>query len=153
MPFAAAHEIATALEQDIRGELGSEAEVETHIEPLEARVLTGEDASADRLAEIERLLSDIAADGPLTEIHNVRVRVNDDGIFVAFHCQVDGARSVEFVHAAVDRLEKTLREEAAPGAAHHRRRRAARAPGSLGMQMSVPNGTGDRMILAMMPRE
>ena len=110
MPFAAAHEIATALEQDIRGELGSEVEVETHIEPLEARVLTGEDASADRLAEIERLLGDIAADGPLTEIHNVRVRVNDDGIFVAFHCQVDGARSVEFVHAAVDRLEKTLRE-------------------------------------------
>ena len=31
-------------------------------------------------------------------------------MFVTFHCRVDGARSVEFVHAAVDRLEKTLRE-------------------------------------------
>jgi cation diffusion facilitator family transporter len=110
MPFAAAHEIATALEQDIRSELGSEVEVETHIEPLEARITAGETAGNDRTAEIARLLSDIAADGPLTEIHNVRVRVNDDGMFVTFHCRIDGARSVEFVHSAVDRLEKTLRE-------------------------------------------
>lgn len=110
MPFAAAHEIATALEQDIRAELGSEVEVETHIEPLEARITAGETAGSDRTTEIEHLLSDIAGGGPLTEIHNVRVRVNDDGMFVTFHCRVDGARSVEFVHSAVDRLEKTLRE-------------------------------------------
>jgi cation diffusion facilitator family transporter len=110
MPFAAAHEIATALEQDIRAELGSEVEVETHIEPLEARILAGEAAGRERTGEIERLLSDIAVEGPLTDIHNVRVRVNDDGMFVTFHCRVDGARSVEFVHAAVDRLENALRE-------------------------------------------
>ena len=110
MPFAAAHEIATALEQDIRAELGSEVEVETHIEPLEARILAGEPAGPERTTAIEHLLEDIAAEGPLTGIHNVRVRVNDDGMYVTFHCRVDGARSVEFVHAAVDRLEKTLRE-------------------------------------------
>jgi len=110
MPFASAHEIATALEQDIRAELGSEVEVETHIEPLEVRILAGEPAAPDRTVAIERLLEEIAADGPLTAIHNVRVRDNDDGMFVTFHCRVDGARSVEFVHAAVDRLEKTLRE-------------------------------------------
>ena len=39
MPLAAAHEIASQLEEAIRDELGPDVEVETHIEPLPAVVL------------------------------------------------------------------------------------------------------------------
>ena len=48
--LAAAHEIASRLEQAVRDELGPEVEVETHIEPLLADVLSGRDAArgADR---------------------------------------------------------------------------------------------------------
>ncbi len=50
----AAHEIASRLEEAVREELGPDVEVETHIEPLPADVLAGRDASAARIAEVQR---------------------------------------------------------------------------------------------------
>src|SRR5262245_51099974 len=44
-----AHEIADALEQAVRDELGIEVEVETHIEPLQIRGILGRDAGQDRV--------------------------------------------------------------------------------------------------------
>jgi cation diffusion facilitator family transporter len=49
--LAAAHEVATRLEQAVRDGLGSDVEVETHIEPLSADVLSGRDASASASAK------------------------------------------------------------------------------------------------------
>ena len=112
MPFAAAHEIATALEQDIRAELGARS----RSRPISSRSRRASSlASPPDRSEPPRssIFSRILPPGPLTGIHNVVVRVNDDGMYVTFHCRVDGARSVEFVHAAVDRLEKYRRKIAA----------------------------------------
>jgi divalent metal cation (Fe/Co/Zn/Cd) transporter len=47
----------------------------------------------------------------LRNIHDVRIRHTDQGMFVYFHCQADPASSVEAVHDAVDRLERELRRE------------------------------------------
>ena len=56
-PLAAAHEVASRLEEALREELGPDVEVETHIEPLPADVLPGRDASAARLAEVTEQLA------------------------------------------------------------------------------------------------
>jgi cation diffusion facilitator family transporter len=110
MALAAAHEVASRLEEAVRDELGTNVEVETHIEPLPADVLSGRDASAARIAEVREALSALTADiANLGEIHDVRVRDTADGEIVNFHCSVDPALSVSAVHDLVDAVERGLR--------------------------------------------
>lgn len=109
-PLVAAHDVASRFEQAVRNELGPDVEVETHIEPLPADVLSGRDASAARIAEIGETLSSLAAAIPnLAEVHDVRVRETPDGEIVNFHCRVAPALSVAAVHDMVDALERRLR--------------------------------------------
>jgi len=111
-PLAAAHEVASRLEDAIRHELGPEVEVETHIEPLPADLLAGRDAEPARIAEVRELLASVAAELPaLGEVHDVRVRETAAGEIVNFHCQVDPALSVSAVHDVVDALERRLRRQ------------------------------------------
>jgi cation diffusion facilitator family transporter len=108
--LTAAHDIASRLEDAVREELGTNVEVETHIEPLAADVLAGRDATAARLGEVREALAALAAEVPdLGEVHDVRVRETDDGEIVNFHCRVDSALSVSAVHDMVDALERRLR--------------------------------------------
>jgi cation diffusion facilitator family transporter len=104
-----AHEIASQLEDAVCRELGPEVEVETHIEPLESHDLAGRDAGVSRVNEIRAALTEIAADGPIGDIHDVRVRETDEGEVVIFHCHVDPNLTVETVHEKVDEVERALR--------------------------------------------
>ncbi len=110
LPLAAAHDIASRLEEAVRDELGANVEVETHIEPLPADVLAGRDATPARLAEVREALAALAPEfASLGEVHDVRVRETADGEIVNFHCRVDPALSVSAVHDMVDALERRLR--------------------------------------------
>jgi cation diffusion facilitator family transporter len=109
-PLAAAHDVASRLEEAIRRELGPDVEVETHIEPLPADLLSGHDADPARISEVRGILSSLAAELPaLGEVHDVRVRETAAGEIVNFHCHVDPALSVSAVHDLVDALERRLR--------------------------------------------
>ena len=110
LPLAAAHDIASNLEESVRDELGPSVEVETHIEPLPADVLAGRDASAARVAEVREALSALASEiAEFGEVHDVRVRETADGEIVNFHCSVDPVLSVSAVHDLVDAVERGLR--------------------------------------------
>jgi cation diffusion facilitator family transporter len=110
LALAAAHDVASSLEQALRDELGPNVEVETHIEPLPADVLAGRDAAAERVAEVRAVLNaQAAAHTDLYEIHDVRVRETADGEIVNFHCLVDPSLSVRAVHDLVDAVEDGLR--------------------------------------------
>jgi cation diffusion facilitator family transporter len=110
MPLGAAHDLADSLEQSIAGELGTDVEVESHIEPLQIATLAGKDIPNDRRDAYLSTLTRLAADSMLTDIHNLRARETDHGIFVTFHCRVDPAAHVDDVHEAVDILEHAFRE-------------------------------------------
>ncbi len=60
LSLARAHEIADALEAALRDELGPKVEVETHIEPLQVSDLAGRDASAERVAQVQAALAELA---------------------------------------------------------------------------------------------
>jgi cation diffusion facilitator family transporter len=109
LKLGAAHEVASSLEQAITDELGSEVEVETHIEPLQAQGVGGRDASPDRIAAIRNELAAVAASSPIGEVHEVRVRETADGEIVNFHCLADPALTVDEVHAEVDQIERGLK--------------------------------------------
>jgi cation diffusion facilitator family transporter len=111
LTLAAAHEIASGLEDAIRDELGSAVEVETHIEPLQMGGTSGRDSSRARTTAVRDALAEIATEmGLVHEIHDVRVRETPGGEVVNFHCLVDAALSVTEVHEKVDDLERALRQ-------------------------------------------
>ncbi len=110
MPHGQAHDIATALEEAIEAELGAGIEVETHIEPMNARELTGRGLTPEQAAPIEAALAAAArAGGTLTHVHNVRARDTASGLVVNYHCHADPRLSVDAVHAAVDEVDHALR--------------------------------------------
>ena len=107
-----AHEIADELEDAVRAELGPEAEVETHIEPLQVDGQSGRDAAPERVATVRAALTDIAQNVAFVgQIHDVRVRETPDGEIVNFHCLVDPALAVHNVHEKVDEVERALRRK------------------------------------------
>ncbi|HEX5777675.1 MAG TPA: cation diffusion facilitator family transporter [Xanthobacteraceae bacterium] len=112
LPLGRAHEIADTLEKAIAHEFSGEVEVETHIEPLQGDGMAGRDAAASLVAEIATALRALTpSDGPIRDVHNVRVRETAEGLIVNFHCRAAPSLSVDAVHEAVDRLERDLREQ------------------------------------------
>ena len=104
--LAVAHDQATNLEDAIRDGLGGDVEVESHIEPQPARLLLGEPAMPAETKRIEKLLQHLAkSEKSLSDLHNVRVRHAEGGLYVHYHCRFKPTETIDSVHAAVDRIE------------------------------------------------
>lgn len=111
MPVGEAHATATSLEEAIRAELGSDAEVESHIEPQPERMLSGQDADPEKTARVSAALLDLSARHPrLADVHSVRLRQNEIGLFLHYHCRCAPGETVERIHDDVDRVEAGLKE-------------------------------------------
>jgi cation diffusion facilitator family transporter len=111
MPIGKAHEVATGLEDAIRGELGKDVEVESHIEPLPDIQLSGDDVSTDlRQRIVARLKAYAAPQKRMSEIHNVRIRNTSEGLFVHYHCRFSPTDTVDQVHSMIDRVDRQLRD-------------------------------------------
>jgi len=107
-----AHDIASALEADMEEEMGPGVEVETHIEPLEARELSGADAAEATRAAITAGLTRRAAEiGAVQQVHHVRTRETSAGLVVNYHCRLDRWLSVDAMHEAVDKLDRAARAD------------------------------------------
>lgn len=112
MTLEAAHEKATALEAAIRRELGQDVEVESHIEPLPEKILPGEELPAPDKQQIETILRQcVAHESHISDIHNVRVRRNPEGLFVHYHCRFEPQETIETVHEIIDRIETALQRK------------------------------------------
>ncbi|MFO1130433.1 MAG: cation diffusion facilitator family transporter [Hyphomicrobiales bacterium] len=111
MPLGEAHDRATDLEDAIRGELGSDVEVESHIEPQPDRMLQGQDAPPALTAEVSGALQRFAAAHPrLTDLHSIRLRRNEEGLFLHYHCRCSPVDTVEQIHDDIDRVEAGLKD-------------------------------------------
>lgn len=111
MPIGAAHDITRSLEAAIRDEFGADAEVDTHIEPLEPEAPPGADAPAAAVEAIRAALVRLTAEqGTMRDVHNVRVRDTAAGQIVNYHCRARPSLTVEQVHEMVDEIERALRK-------------------------------------------
>ena len=111
MRLGEAHDTASALENAIRAELGDDVEVESHIEPQPDRLLEGEAAAPDLVGEVTAALHRLAGKHKrLTDLHNIRLRRNEEGLFLHYHCRCAPELTVESVHDDIDRVEAGLKE-------------------------------------------
>ena len=112
MALVEAHETATKLENAIRRELGGDVEVESHIEPQPEQLLEGNEAAARDTAVITKALMFLAAkQKQLSDLHNIRIRQTDQGVFVHYHCIFAGEETIDTVHACIDHIENGLQEK------------------------------------------
>lgn len=112
MALVEAHETATKLENAIRRELGADVEVESHIEPQPERLLEGKEASPENVTAVTDALLQLAGKQKrLSDLHNIRIRQTDQGVFVHYHCIFAGEESIDDVHACVDQIENRLQEK------------------------------------------
>lgn len=109
MPLGEAHEVASRLEAAIRAEIGAEIEVETHLEPLYPDLIQGEQLPDDRVAAYAASLREAAATHGVSDVHNVRAREIDEGVFVAFHCRFPATLPAAEVHRRADAVERAAR--------------------------------------------
>ena len=108
-PLTVAHEKATALEYEIRDGLGADVEVESHIEPLEPRLLDGAPPSAAVVKKVEAELTRLGKkEKSLSDLHNIRVRANAAGLYVHYHCRFAPTMPISAVHEVTDRIEVAL---------------------------------------------
>jgi cation diffusion facilitator family transporter len=108
-PLSEAHAKATALEMEIREGLGADVEVESHIEPMEPRLLDGVPPKAAVVTSVKQALSRLAAkEKSLSDLHNIRVRSNAAGIYVHYHCRFAPDQAIADVHDVSDRIEMAL---------------------------------------------
>lgn len=109
MALEDAHETATRLENAIRRELGTDVEVESHIEPQPEHLLEGEEAAPAKVAAITGILATLMRDEKrISDLHNIRIRQTEHGLFVHYHCRFAGRETVDSVHDDIDRLEARL---------------------------------------------
>ena len=110
MSLAAAHQLASKLEDAIRADLGPTTEVETHIEPLDAQGLRGNDVlEAERITVSQQILALADEVANIGEVHDLRVRRTEKGLVVSMHVRADAQATVADVHLAVDQLEHAAR--------------------------------------------
>ena len=106
-----AHRKATELENAIRSGLGGNVEVESHIEPLPLRELAGHEADQKTVVAVTKLLLQLAkVEKMLSDVHNIRVRLTDGGLYVHYHCRFKGSEKIDVVHDVVDRMENALKK-------------------------------------------
>ena len=111
-PIGEAHQTATRLEKAIRAELGSEIEVETHIEPLLTDTVAASHLSWARYRALRDQIEQLADQTPgLIDAHDIRIRQTTRGLFISLHCHVPPEHTVEIAHDAVSQLENRIREQ------------------------------------------
>lgn len=112
LTIRAAHDLATALEDEIRSELGDEVELNSHIEPLKHRAILSSNVTDDELQKIIRSINDAKSGvADITEAHNILARKIGEKYFISFHCCAPHDLSLERVHELTNQLEHLLKEK------------------------------------------
>ncbi len=106
-----AHSEATALEEEIKREIGPETRVNIHIEPLGAGIANAEDMKELSRA-VQHFLNALPAEYPqLIDCHEVHVRSVEHRVLVSCHCAMDGSLPITEVHDFTALLENRVKEQ------------------------------------------
>jgi len=103
-----AHDLASRLEEEIRGAIPGTARVITHIEPQRGGVV-GLDEDPRMRERVETAVEEAAreVDG-VAGCHQVEVSYSEGHYVISLHCEIDGGASVEEAHRIASELERHL---------------------------------------------
>jgi cation diffusion facilitator family transporter len=109
LSLARAHELVSALEDDIKGHLKTPATIASHIEPIGGNDLA-RDSHVDHSEDIRREIESLVAQaGDVSDCHGVAVHRVGDTYSVSFHCRMPPSVSIAQAHETTARLENLVR--------------------------------------------
>ena len=118
LTFEQAHEMATALERQLREELASMepaapvADVNAHIEPREEELVLGGDLEPSEAASYIEKIQAISHDLNHTSgCQDIQVHKMKGRVYVSFHLLIDADRPIAEVHGIAEEMENRLRRE------------------------------------------
>jgi divalent metal cation (Fe/Co/Zn/Cd) transporter len=104
-----AHDLATALEQDIKQGLPEVCEVNVHLEPFTKKVEPVRDVPLNP-ADLESRLAEIAGEIPgVLDCHDIEAHQAAGNVFVRCHCTLQPALPIARVHDITEELEFRIR--------------------------------------------
>jgi cation diffusion facilitator family transporter len=104
-----AHDLATALEQDIKRGLPEVCEVNVHLEPFTKKVEPVRDVPLHPV-ELESRLAEIAREIPgVLDCHDIEAHQAAGNVFVRCHCTLQPALPIARVHDITEELEFRIR--------------------------------------------
>lgn len=111
LPLRTAHEMASALEEEIRATVPGVGQVTTHIEPRRGGVVgSSKDDQMRRQAEaaVQEAASQVSG---VIGCHRVELSQSSHHYVLSLHCEVDGHASVEEAHRLASKLEAMVRQQ------------------------------------------
>jgi cation diffusion facilitator family transporter len=110
LSLAAAHELVTHLEAEIRREIPNIATILTHIESEPATIEQPLEQDGEEARRLEAELRQVAAKFPeILDIHDIHVTRHHDRIQVNCHCTLPDELPMESVHRIITALENAYK--------------------------------------------
>ena len=107
-----AHEIASNLEKEIQSEIGTEVELNTHIDSCSVEEKTSVKLNDKETQEIEKIIIEIIKGVPLIKnAHNVLARKIGTKILITLHCDAMGNETIEHTHNSASKLKTLIKEQ------------------------------------------
>jgi divalent metal cation (Fe/Co/Zn/Cd) transporter len=76
---------------------------------MEPSLLEGLAPDRQTVRRVETMLRKLAAaEKPLSDLHNIRIRANSAGLYVHYHCRFAPEKTIAEVHIISDRIEVAL---------------------------------------------
>ena len=114
MDIRQAHELATTIEREVEGELGSSVRIDSHIDPRRLSAVAGQPVDEATGRRLEGQVQDLAKAVPeVRNVHRIHVQQGEDGLYLTLHCRFDPATPVRAVHQATVAVEQNLRRSIA----------------------------------------
>ena len=107
LSVADAHDLSERIEADVRGELGPDVRVDTHIEPLEPTSF-GRDVTAERPDVADSVRRAAAAEADVVDCHEVLVTEAGAKLAVVAHVRGRGDLPLSLMHEASERIESSV---------------------------------------------
>jgi len=118
LSFEQAHEMASALERQLREELASMepaapvADVNAHIEPREEELVLGGDVEPSEAASYVEKIQAISHDlNHASGCQDIQVHKMKGRVYLSFHLLIDADRPIAEVHGIAEEMENRLRRE------------------------------------------
>lgn len=110
LSFDKAHQTATQIENEIRSEIGQDVSINTHIEPLEQKVIKEDKLSAKEVEKISLTIINTAKKIPeISNIHDIDVSLIDKKILISLHCNFKNIVTLEEAHKLTTKIEDKIK--------------------------------------------
>ncbi|MDQ4142334.1 MAG: cation-efflux pump [Actinomycetota bacterium] len=106
--LADAHDLSEEIEETVSREIGPDARVDTHIEPLESTTL-GKDVTEDRGDIVDDVIEAALQETDVQDCHEVLVTSAGEGLSIVAHVRGRRDLPLERIHDASERIENRIR--------------------------------------------